>query len=158
MNPVKSKLGLILLLYFSSTHRFPGARDPGGGSVFSSSCFLPGRGPSTSPAYLEHWSAGTVPGPRQRRRLRVQLVLPASTAQHEWEDAGLHGVASWPSGATQDHKLPDRSLWVCCCRLLTWAPFNWQSRTFKDNESFSHWLQVKSRIYTPQKKIKGTLK
>lgn len=88
----------------SSAHLLPGPRGLDGGPVISPGRLLSSHRPPDPSRLVGHGPAGPNPEPLQERRLRVQLLLAAPPAEHEWEEARLSRVASRPAAAAQDLK------------------------------------------------------
>lgn len=107
----------------SCTHLLRGACDPGGGPVLSCGRHLSSRGTPGSQSLLGHRPAGPDPDPCERGGVRVQLLLPAPSAQHEREEAGLSGDTPCSGRAAEDHEPPGGSVWV-------WWTFSYQLLDF----------------------------
>lgn len=116
-------VGLLIIVVFTlikhcnnlpSSHSYllPGPCDSGGGSVLQAGRFLSLCSPPASPPLLGH---------RPERPVHQSLlqhwgghlpVLPAPTEEHEWQEAGLSGVASDFTGPPQAHIQRGGALWV----------------------------------------------
>lgn len=96
----------------SQSHLHPGPRDSGGGTVLQTGCCLSLCCPPTSSPHLGHRPEWPVHQSLLWQWGSLLLLLPAPPEEHEWQEAGLSGVASDFFKPPQDPIQPGGALWV----------------------------------------------
>lgn len=96
----------------SQSHLHPGPRDSGGGTVLQTGCCLSLCCPPPSSPHLGHRPEWPVHQSLLWQWGSLLLLLPAPPEEHEWQEAGLSGVASDFFKPPQDPIQPGGALWV----------------------------------------------
>lgn len=96
----------------SSPHFHSGVLYCGGGTGIQPGCYLPVRSPTPASALLGHRTEREVSQSHLRQRGSLLSLLPVPPEEHEWNEAGLPGLASDLLGTPQVKKPADSALWV----------------------------------------------